>query len=330
VVKMQTARASRHFCTQRTDCAADVGSRGTAAAVERMPRRWDRCNLQTACRLAPVLSGDALAASRRALNGKRSQGSHAMRNLQTVLALVLPAVVALPVQAGIIFGRHAKPNPAQRVPELVVMVKTDQNESRRESAAKELRNYDPTVYTDIVPVLIDVLQRDASTGVRLEAAQSLGKLRPISQEAGWALEQALKDSSIRVRIQARNSLWGYRLGGYHGDNHDNHMAQTPSPAMPPTASVAVPPPNTAMPAAAAPATTTPATAAKSPLSFLNPFRQASNPAPTVTVTPSNASVINAGETPPPPLAKPAAPAETPRVPKASSTDAGPDLSPGKD
>jgi HEAT repeats len=243
-----------------------------------------------------------------------------MRNLQTVLALVLPAVVALPVQAGIIFGKHAKPNPAQRVPELVVMVKTDQNESHRESAAKELRNYDPAVYTDIVPVLIDVLQHDASTGVRLEAAQSLGKLRPVSQEAGWALEQALKDSSIRVRIQARNSLWGYRLSGYHSDNH---MAQTPVTAMPPTAPVIAPPPATATPA-----TTMPATAAKSPLSFLNPFRQASNPPPSVTVRPSNASVINAGETPPPPLAKPAA--ETPRAPKPSTSDAGPDLSPGKD
>jgi hypothetical protein len=243
-----------------------------------------------------------------------------MRNLKAVLALVLPAIVALPVQAGIIFGRHPKPNPAQRVPDLVVMVKTDQNEGRRESAAKELRNYDPAVFTDIVPVLIDVLQHDASTGVRLEAVQSLGKLRPISQEAGWALEQALKDSSIRVRIQARNSLWGYRLGGYHSDNR---MVQSPAPtAAPPTA--AAPATATAPATPTAPVTATaPATATRTSVFSLNPFRAVSAP-------PQNASVIHAGETPPPPLAKPLPPSAAPRSQKPPATDAGPDLSPAKD
>ena len=247
-----------------------------------------------------------------------------MRNLKTVLALVLPAIVALPVQAGIIFGRHPKPNPAQRVPELVVMVKTDQNEGHRESAAKELRNYDPAVFTDIVPVLIDVLQHDASTGVSLEAVQSLGKLRPISQEAGWALEQALKDSSIRVRIQARNSLWAYRLGGYHSDNR---MVQSPAPGVAPPTAAALPtttvPATATAPVAATATATAPVAETRTSVFSLNPFRAFSAP-------PQNASVIHAGETPPPPLAKPLPPTGAPRSQKPPATEAGPDLSPGKD
>src|SRR5205807_2704180 len=129
--------------------------------------------------------------------------SQTMRSYRFLLALLLPAAIALPAHAGLIFGRHAKVNPAQRVPELIVQVKNDKNESKRESAARELRDYDPTANPDIVPVLVDVVQNDATPSVRAEAAQSLGKLRPVSQIAGWALEEALKDSSIRVRLQAR-------------------------------------------------------------------------------------------------------------------------------
>ena len=152
-----------------------------------------------------------------------------MRSYRFLLALVLPAAIAVPVQAGLIFGRHAKPDPAQRVPELIVVVKTERNENHRESAAKELREYDPVANPDIVPVLVDVLEHDTAAGVRVEAAQSLGKLRPVSQAAGWALEGALKDSSIRVRLQARGSLMSYRLSGYRSDPQ---VAQTPTPAPP--------------------------------------------------------------------------------------------------
>src|SRR5439155_25781395 len=120
------------------------------------------------------------------------------------LALVTVGALALPAPAGILFGKKTKPNPAERVPELIVIVKTDKDESKRASAAEELRQYDPAAHGDIVPVLIDVLMNDPKPAVRVEAAESLGKLRPISQEAGWALEQAKeKDSSMRVRAKAR-------------------------------------------------------------------------------------------------------------------------------
>ena len=89
---------------------------------------------------------------------------------------------------------HTKPSPAERVPELIVIVKTDKDESKRAAAAEELRQYDPAANPDIVPVLIDVLMNDAKPAVRTEAAETLGKLRPVSQEAGWALEQAVESN----------------------------------------------------------------------------------------------------------------------------------------
>jgi HEAT repeat protein len=134
------------------------------------------------------------------------------------LVLVTVGALALPAPAGFLFGKKTKPNPAQRVPELIVIVKTDKDESKRASAAEELRQYDPKANADIVPILIDVLLNDAKPAVRVEAAESLGKLRPISQEAGWALEQAKeKDSSMRVRAKARYELLGYYWAGYHSD-----------------------------------------------------------------------------------------------------------------
>ena len=107
-----------------------------------------------------------------------------MRYCRFLLALILPVTIAQPAPAGILFGKH-KQNPAERVPQLIVAVKTEVDESKRESAAKELRGYDPAVFGDIVPVLIDVLQHDTKAGVRAEAAQSISKLRPVSKEAGW-------------------------------------------------------------------------------------------------------------------------------------------------
>lgn len=126
-----------------------------------------------------------------------------MRWYHVSLSLLTVAVLVLPASAGFLFGKKTKPNPTERVPELIVIVKTDKDESKRVDAAKELREYDTTVFKDIVPILIDVLLHDAKSSVRSEAAESLGKIRPISQDAGWALEEAhAKDSSMRVRLQA--------------------------------------------------------------------------------------------------------------------------------
>jgi hypothetical protein len=153
-----------------------------------------------------------------------------MKSWRISLALLVAAALALPAPAGVLFGKKTKPTPAERVPELIVIVKTDKDESKRAAAAEELRQYDPAANPDIVPVLIDVLLNDAKPAVRAEAAETLGKLRPVSQEAGWALEQAEeKDNSWRVRTKARYVLMTYHWAGYHTDPKMKDGPAVPNP-----------------------------------------------------------------------------------------------------
>jgi hypothetical protein len=107
------------------------------------------------------------------------------------MLLALPLLATLPAlaSAGLFFGKKApKPDPATRVPELIVTVKTDGDENKRAEAAEELRQYDPAAQPDIVPVLIDVLLHDAKPSVRAEAAQSrASSARSTSRPAGpWS------------------------------------------------------------------------------------------------------------------------------------------------
>jgi hypothetical protein len=72
-----------------------------------------------------------------------------------------------------------------------------------------------------VPALIDALNNDPKSHVRIEAAHSLSKLRPVSQTIGEALEQAVaRDTSMRVRLQARSALLQYHWAGYRGKKTD--------------------------------------------------------------------------------------------------------------
>jgi hypothetical protein len=204
------------------------------------------------------------------------------------LALVAVGALALPAPAGFLFGKKTKPNPAERVPELIVIVKTDKDESKRAAAAEELRQYEPAAFSDIVPVLIDVLMNDPKPSVRIEAAESLGKLRPISQEAGWALEQAKdKDASMRVRAKARYELLGYYWAGYHSDPKMKDAPAANPKDVPADKGKVV------MPAPATPPTNT----AKG-----TPEKVIVIPAPKTIVTPVNRPGV--GETAPPPLADP--------------------------
>jgi hypothetical protein len=140
-----------------------------------------------------------------------------MKGCRFLLSLVVLAALTAPAPAGIFFNKHPKPKPATRVPELVQTVRTETDDHKRAAAAQELRNFDPTDFPEIVPALVELTLHDPNTGVRLEAVQSLTKLRPVSQQAGWALEQAVeKDSSRRVRLLARTSLVQYHISGYRG------------------------------------------------------------------------------------------------------------------
>jgi hypothetical protein len=229
-----------------------------------------------------------------------------------LLTILLAAALARPAGAGIIFGRKGKkpPTPAERVPELIVTVKTDGDENKRAKAAEELRQYDPAAFKDIVPVLIDVLLNDKKPAVRAEAAQSLGKLRPVSQQAGMALEQALaKDPSMRVRLQARSSLLQYHWAGYHGGKKEGTaILESKEPpladphAFPPAINTTSPPPagERLVPQAvptppAAPSTPTP----------LPPPAQTREP-PTAPSAPAGTRPLPPG---PPPSQAPAPPAE---------------------
>lgn len=141
-------------------------------------------------------------------------------------AWVLLAPAPRPASAGI-FSKHTKANPTERVPALIATLRSDADEHKRSSAAEELRQYDPAMFPEIIPTLADVAQHDPKSGVRMDAIQSLAKLRPVSQRAGAAIEQATHDDSMRVRMQARTLLWQYHLSGYHG-------SKTPDITMPAT------------------------------------------------------------------------------------------------
>src|SRR5262249_56649337 len=94
-------------------------------------------------------------------------------------------------------------------------------------------------FPTIVPALVDALMTDPKPGVRSEAAQSLSKLRPVSKEAGWALEQAVaKDASMRVRLQARSALLHYHLAGYRVGKEAAPAPATTQSAEPPLAAPA--------------------------------------------------------------------------------------------
>ena len=94
-----------------------------------------------------------------------------MRWCRIPLVLLTLTALTVPLQAGFLFGKKKNPDPAQRVPELLNQVKTDQDEGNRVSAAEELRQYDAKAFPGIVPVLIDVLLNDPKALVRMEAAQ---------------------------------------------------------------------------------------------------------------------------------------------------------------
>jgi hypothetical protein len=192
-----------------------------------------------------------------------------MKRLRILLTLLAVPICALPAQAQFFHKRAARPIPAQRVPELILILKTETDERKRAQAAEELRDYDSRTYSEIVPVLIDVLHNDRKTGVRIEALNSLARLRPISQPAGQAIEHAASsDESLRVRLQAKSALLKYHIAGYSSSTKSEPTVFAPTMQEPPLAEPTSPtvpavafPPNTApkvTPAAGTPATSGPA------------------------------------------------------------------------
>ncbi len=151
-----------------------------------------------------------------------------------LLLLLLTTLLADTARAGIFFNRTPtppKPAPTERVPQLLKELKESGDENKRGAAVDELRQFDLQAFPQIVPAIIDALINDKKPYVRAEAAQTLGKLRPMMPEIATALETARdKDESMRVRLQARSALMSYQWSGYRGP-----QKITPTPA--PTAAV---------------------------------------------------------------------------------------------
>lgn len=157
-----------------------------------------------------------------------------MRVARWSFTLVVALWVSGPASAGLgIFSKKPKGDPATQVPALIMQLKTDKDDGKRTSAAEDLRNFDPKAFPEMMTVLADAVTKDTSASVRTEAASTIAKLRPINQQAGYALEQAAaNDPSMRVRMAARQSLWQYNLLGY----------RSAKPAPEPSAVVAPPAP----------------------------------------------------------------------------------------
>src|SRR4051812_22140574 len=123
-----------------------------------------------------------------------SPGSFSMTWRHYFLSMLFVISLAGTSPAGSLFGKSPKGNPAERIPQLLSALKSDE-EKKRESAARELREVDAATFPDVAPALIETMQKDAKVSVRLEAADSLAKLRPASPLVAHALEQAMtKDS----------------------------------------------------------------------------------------------------------------------------------------
>ena len=175
--------------------------------------------------IASVSLADSIPTAERSAH---RDGAICMRYQQWLLVLVVALGLSRSATAGI-FTRKPKVEPAEQVPTLVMQLKTDKDEGKRQAAAEELRNFDPKAFTEIMTVLVDALTRDTAVGVRVEAASSIAKLRPINQQAGFALEQAASnDPSMRVRMAARQSLWQYHLVGYRSSKPAESDAKGPA------------------------------------------------------------------------------------------------------
>jgi HEAT repeats len=228
---------------------------------------------------------------------------------RVALVLLLAPVLAASASAGIFFNKKPdKPNPVEHVPELIKVVQTDGDEDKRIAAAEELRDYDAAQFPDVVPALIEALLNDKKPGVRAEAALSLGKIRPVSDPVGMALEQSLaKDTSMRVRLQARSVLLQYRWSGWKEPEPKKDPTPTAKPKDPPPTQSKEPP-------------LAPSASPLSPIQSKEPPRLIPQPSAGPILPPAPVAVpVN-----PPPAATllPAKPVVPPSAP-----DQGPDLGP---
>jgi hypothetical protein len=159
---------------------------------------------------------------------------------RTIAVLTVVLILSAPASAGdgilglgLFKKRQKPPEPTDKVKQLVATLQADPDEKKRRQAAAELRGYDPRNHAEVVPALTGALQRDPAPAVRAEAAESIGKLKPVFQPAGIALEMALTaDPDTNVREAVKSALWQYHLNGYRTPPSGNPYAtQTAEPPL---------------------------------------------------------------------------------------------------
>jgi hypothetical protein len=133
--------------------------------------------------------------------------------MQRMLLVLSALVVAAPaVDAGPIFGRKQPIQNPAKVVELLNFLRNSQDGGRRAEAASDLADVDGQMFPEVAPALIEALLKDSHSGVRRQAAESLGQLEPRTAEAAQALDMCLKnETNILVRLAARTARLGYRV-----------------------------------------------------------------------------------------------------------------------
>ncbi len=153
--------------------------------------------------------------------------SRTLFTLTFLLVLTIGPVAAGP--GGLFVRKPTVDDAKARV--LVETLKSDPDEKKRKTAADELGGADPRTCPDVAPALVVALRKDASTSVRVEAAEALRHLGETFPQAGAALEAAVEsDPSPLVRLAAKRTLWEYHLNGYRITKiEDDATAQTIEP-----------------------------------------------------------------------------------------------------
>jgi len=159
-----------------------------------------------------------------------------MKWIRLVLVVAVLPSLAVPSSAGIFFNRKSRQqNQGDKVQALIQTARSDRSERRREAAVEELREYDPNMYPEIIPLLIEKVQNDPSSDVRQEAAASLGKLRVATPQANMALQQAQSnDSSRSVRKEAKKWLANIKnqiMPNEQGNGQGNPVVTTEEPPL---------------------------------------------------------------------------------------------------
>lgn len=151
--------------------------------------------------------------------------------LAATVAFSLSAPNAQAIDFGLgLFKRKSKTETPNQTGQLIATLANDPDVNNRKQAAAAMKNLDPRGNAEVIPALIRALQKDPAPEVRSLAAESIGRLKPVYQPAGLALEAAQgSDPAESVREAAKSALWQYHLNGYRASNDSQMPNQTAEP-----------------------------------------------------------------------------------------------------